>query len=63
MPKKNIFYSILQKVGDKNYYLSIGWSRIFFGTVPLVMADHRLTRQMPPRYCKTFFYNCVAVMI
>jgi len=31
--------------------------------VPLVMADHRLDRQMPRRYCNTFFYHCMAIMI
>jgi len=27
------------------------------------MADYRLARQMPQRYCNTFFYYCVAIMI
>jgi len=30
-----------------------------YSLVPLVMADHRLARQMP----QTFFYYCVAIRI
>ena len=29
--------------------------------VLLVMADHRLARQMPQRYYNTFFYYCMAI--
>jgi len=34
-----------------------------YSLVSLVMADRRLAGQMPRRYCKMFFYYCVAIMI
>jgi len=31
--------------------------------VATLMADHSLAQEMPQRYCNTFFYYCVAIMI
>jgi len=57
IPKTNTFQSVFQKYKN-NIHQLVGHA---YSLVPLVMADHRLARQMPGRCCNILIYFRIIV--